>query len=264
MISIGWRWAAFKNGLRDATFYRAELILDLFTSAFIPIGVAYVLWHSVFIVGGHQEVGGYTYQQILSYTLVSALFSQVRGGNHDFDLQEMIRTGQLSLYLLRPADPVSFVYFRGVAPRIMGACVSLLVAFILSFFYDLSFLRVVGGMFLALLGNVIHYQVGAILAAVAFYWEESYSLLMVKNILVAFLSGETLPLDFFPTSWHFVWKSLPFHLYVYGPAQYSLGRWSHYEYGMALLIALLWLLVLRILTYKTWSIGIRRYTSIGG
>ena len=43
-----------------------------------------------------------------SYTWVSALFSQVRGGNLDFELAEMIRTGTLSQYLLRPVSVLEF------------------------------------------------------------------------------------------------------------------------------------------------------------
>ena len=45
------------------------------------------------------------------------------------------------------------------------------------------------------MGNVIHFQFGATLAAAGFLWEEAYSLLMVKNMVVGLLSGEMIPLN---------------------------------------------------------------------
>ena len=39
-----------------------------------------------------------------------------------------------------------------------------------------------------MIGNIIHFQLGAALAGAAFLWEEAYSVLMVKNMIVGILS----------------------------------------------------------------------------
>jgi len=119
-------------------------------------------------------------------------------------------------------------------------------------------------MTLALLGNVIHYQIGASLATSAFLWEEAYSVLMIKNMAVNFLSGELIPLNLFPESMTWMWKYTPFYLYVYGRTQYALERWSDAEFFHALILALLWIVLGFFMIRLSWSWGIKKYLSLGG
>src|SRR6478735_120149 len=107
---MSWRLAALKNGFQDATAYRIEFLFEIVGAAFVPAAIQWVLWYALFKIGGATEIAGMTYTQMVHYTLMSLLFSQVRGGDHDFELQEMIRSGQLSNYLLRPVGVVEFVW----------------------------------------------------------------------------------------------------------------------------------------------------------
>ena len=263
-MKLQWRLAALKNGFQDATAYQIEFLFEILGSALVPAAIQWVLWYALFQLGGANNLAGMNYSDLIHYTFVSLLFSQIRGGDHDFELSEMIRSGQLSNYLLRPVGVVEFVYIRGVAPRLFIAGLSLTIGVILGSFFGLSGLRMIGALFLALLGNVIHYQFGAALATTAFLWEEAYSLLMVKNMLVNLLSGELIPLTLFPPTLQWIWKSTPFYLYVYGPTQYALGRWSHTEFFTQVGIAFLWILFGWALIRVTWGLGMKRYLSLGG
>src|SRR6185437_11522175 len=187
-----------KNGFQDATAYRIEFFFEVLGSAVVPAGIQWLLWYAMFKIGGAQRIAGMSYHEMILYTLTTLLFSQVRGGDLDFELAEMVRSGQLSNYLLRPVSVVEFVWIRGVAPKLFIAGAALAAGIALGFTAGLDPARMVGAMFMALLGNIIHYQVGAILATAAFIWEEAYSMLMVKNMLVNLLSGELIPLFLFP------------------------------------------------------------------
>jgi len=263
-LSLGWRIGALSNGFREATIYRFEFLIEVFGSAFVPAAIQMVLWYALFNLAGATTVAGYSYADLISYTLVSILFTQIRGGDHDFDLSEMIRSGRLSNHLLRPVSVVEFVYLRGVAPKLFIAGVCLVIGLSIGYYYGLSPARMVGAMFLALLGNIIHYQIGAALSTAAFYWEEAYSMLMVKNMIVHLLSGELIPLNLFPPSMQWIWKSTPFYLYVYGPTQYALGRWSNLVFFQSVVIAFLWLFVGYLLVRVSWKLGIKKYLSLGG
>ncbi|MBL7716884.1 MAG: ABC-2 family transporter protein [Bdellovibrionales bacterium] len=273
--NIQWRIAALKNGFQDATAYRLEFLFEVLGAAFVPAAIQWVLWYALFKVGGATQIAGMTYEDMVAYTLVSILFTQVRGGDHDFELAEMIRGGGLSNYLLRPVGVVEFVYIRGVAPKIFiaGFCLVLgIAAMLLSKIFpsvaaatpNLTPLNLIYGMALAFFGNIIHYQVGATLATASFYWEEAYSLMMVKNMIVQLLSGELIPLNLFPESMQWIWKSTPFYLYVFGPTQIALGRWSTEEIWMQFGIAGLWMIGGWVLIRASWGLGIRRYLSLGG
>jgi ABC-2 type transport system permease protein len=262
---LAWRIAALKNGFQDATAYRIEFLLEVFGAAFVPAAIQWVLWYALFTLGHQETVGGLTYHQMLAYTFTSILFTQIRGGDHDFELAEMIRSGGLSNYLLRPTGVVEFVYIRGLAPKLFITAVCLGIGLIASFFTDaVSAPRMCLSIGLAMLGNIIAYQIGATIATLAFYWEEAYSMLMVKNMIVQILCGELLPLSLFPASMTWMWKSLPFYLYVYGPVQYALGRWSNAEFMNAIYVACLWIIGLSVVTTLVWKLSIKRYLSLGG
>lgn len=259
-----WRFAALLNGFKDATAYQIEFLFEIFGSAAVPAAIQIMLWFAMFKTGGHDQIAGMTYHEMVLYTLVSVLFSQVRGGDHDFELQEMIRTGQLSNYLLRPVGVIEFVYLRGLAPRLFVAALCFLIGLIFSLFGWVDPLRMFLAMILALIGNIIHYQIGAALAATSFLWEEAFSILMVKNMIVQILSGELIPLTLFPANLEWVWKYTPFYLYVFGPTQYALGRWSDAVFYQNLLISLAWMFAGWLLIRLSWGLGIKNYSSLGG
>src|SRR5688572_1929477 len=121
MRGLSWRLAALKNGFQDATAYRIEFLFEVFGQAVVPAAIQWVLWYALFKVGGATEIAGMSYGDLIAYTLVSLLFTQVRGGDNDFELAEMIRSGGLSNYMLRPVGVVEFVYIRSVAPKLFIA-----------------------------------------------------------------------------------------------------------------------------------------------
>ncbi len=259
-----WRIAALLNGLQDVAVYRLEYFIEIVAAAIVPATVQLIIWHAVFTLGPTTELAGMTHHQVIAYTLTSVLFSQIRGGDHDFQLAEMIRSGDLSHYLLRPVNPVEFVYFRGIASRLTAAALCLGVGLIATCFTDLSALRLIAALGLALLGNIIHYLIGASIASAAFYWEEAYSVLMVKNLVVSLLSGELIPLFLFPQGTQWIWQSTPFYLYVFGPTQYALGNWTHQQFIQSVGMALLWIAISSVLVKFTWQLGMKRYLSLGG
>src|SRR5262249_15834446 len=145
-VNLAWRLAALKNGFRDATAYRVEFLFEILGSAFVPAAIQWLLWFALFKVGGAERVGGMTYAEAGQYTIASLLLIKVRGGDHDFELQEMIRSGQLSNYMLRPIGVIEFVFVRGAAPRLFIAGLCLVIGMLTSSWTGLHPTRMVGAM----------------------------------------------------------------------------------------------------------------------
>lgn len=261
---MNWRLAAMKNGLLDSIAYRFEFALDLLGSALVPLVIQVLIWRTLFTDDPGRTLAGRSYHDLMAYTLGSVLFSQVRGGNLDFEIAEMIRTGQLSNYLLRPVSVIQFVYFRGLGQKSFVMLLCTLMGFAWLGLSGGSPARLLGGMFLAFLGNVIAYQLSIAAATAAFYWEEAWSVLLVKNMIVALLSGEMFPLYLVPERYAWIWKATPFYVFVYGPTQYTVGAWSHVEFMNAIGISLLWIVMGGLLLKGCWKVGMRQYLSLGG
>ena len=87
---------------------------------------------------------------------------------------------------------------------------------------------------------------------------------MVKNMLVSLLSGELLPLNLFPQKMQWLWKSTPFYLYVFGPVEFVLGRWTPLMFAHQCLIGCAWMVFGWAFIKVTWGLGMKRYLSLGG
>ena len=262
--SIDWRLAAIKNGMREALAYRGDFIIGLLSSAFVPVAIQLMLWYAIFHNGGLTSFGGLTYTELLAYTWTSLLFTQIRGGDYDFGLIEMIRTGTLNNFLLRPVGVVEFTFFQGLGEKLLTAGFCLALGIIATFFTSLSVTNLILAICLAIIGNILHYLFGAALATVAFYWENAFAVLMVKNMVVSLLCGEVIPLSIVPAKYTFIWQSLPFYLYVYGPTQIALGKWDHLMWVKQMGIGCLWIFVFWGALKLSWSYSIKRYQGIGG
>lgn len=260
---IQWRWASVRNGMKDTLAYRGDFIIGMLSSALVPVAIQLMLWNAIFKSSGQGTFGGMSHAELLAYTWTSLLFTQIRGGDYDFGLIEMIRTGTLSNYLLRPVGVVEFTFYQGFGQKLLTAAFCLVLGFIATFFTPMSITNLILAIMLAIVGNIIHYIFGAALAAVAFYWENAFAILMVKNMVVSLLCGEVIPLTLVPAKWAFVWKSLPFYLYVFGPSQVALGKWDHSMWAMQMGIGIAWILAFALIMHLSWSFSIKRYQGIG-
>jgi ABC-2 type transport system permease protein len=262
--ALEWRMAAIKNGIKGALAYRGEFLVGLIGSAIVPVGIQLMLWYAIFQSGNTTHFAGMDYPELLAYTWTSLLFSQIRGGDYDFELIEQIRTGTLSNFLLRPVGVVEFVFFQGFGEKLYTALVCLFFGLIATIFTKLTVIHLLMGLFLAILGNMIAYLLGASLAAAAFYWENAFAVLMVKNMVVSLLCGEVLPLSIVPEKYSFIWKSTPFYLFVYGPTQIALGKWDTHQFYAEVGFALLWIFGFWAALKLLWTYSINRYQGIGG
>ncbi len=262
--SIEWRLAAIKNGMREALAYRGDFIIGLLSSALVPVAIQLMLWYAIFHNGNQSTFAGMTYSELLAYTWTSILFTQIRGGDYDFALIEMIRTGTLNNYLLKPVGVIEFTFYQGLGEKLLTAVLCLTLGIVATFFTPLSVTNLILAICLAILGNIIHYIFGAALATVAFYWENAFAVLMVKNMVVSLLCGEVIPLSIVPEKYTFIWQSLPFYLYVFGPAQVALGKWDHLMWAKQMGIGCLWILAFWVMLRMSWSVAIKKYQGIGG
>ena len=127
---LNWRLAALKSGFSDAMAYRLEFFLEILGYAAVPAAVQMVLWYAMFTSGGQATVAGHT-AEMMTYTLTTVIFSQVRGGNHDFELAEMI--GQALCRNISCARGSRAVRLhQGVAGKLLVALICLMAGLVAS------------------------------------------------------------------------------------------------------------------------------------
>lgn len=90
----------FGMGMQKAMAYRSDFFISLISSVFPIIMQAY-LWTALFQVGA-ADTNGYTYEQMILYTLLAGVTSRLVSTGFELDVARDIKNGELNRYLVKP------------------------------------------------------------------------------------------------------------------------------------------------------------------
>jgi ABC-type uncharacterized transport system permease subunit len=94
--------------------------------------------------------------------------------------------------------------------------------------------------------------------------DKAQGFLWAKFVLLQFLAGQTLPLEFFPGIFREALEWLPFKGIAHTPMSLYLGRFSRTQAFHELVLQSAWTAVLLLLCVWAWSAARRRLTTHGG
>ncbi|QQN78820.1 ABC transporter permease [Streptomyces sp. XC 2026] len=269
MRTSGLYRAVAGSSFRRYATYRVATAAGVFTNTIFGFFMSYTfiaLWDQ------RPDLGGYDQAQALTFAWVGQgllAATAVIGGGFREELQERIRTGEVSIDLYRPVDlqmwwlsadlgrAVFHLLGRGVVPLAVGALV-----FELALPSDpLRWLLFGCAVLLALL---VSFAINFLVALVAFWLLDGNGLNMVSNLLGMFCSGMVMPLTVFPEQLGTFLQWLPWAALLQVPADVLLGRYSGAGAFAVLLFPLVWAVVLLLLGRAVQAAATRRVVVQGG
>ena len=271
MVAVVRKYAKiFRASLDERMTYRGDFLLGTFLR-FLPMLTTILLWQAVYASSKESNLAGFRFSEMIAYLLlvqISRMFSSMP--NLAGGIARDIREGTLKRYLIQPIDligyllsyrlahkaayivsaviPYGILFFlcRGYfdrlpdAPTALAYAASLLIAFLVGFFFETC------------------------VGMVGFWFLEVTSLLFIVMTLNFFISGHMLPLDLLPPFWARTLKLLPFQYMAYFPAVVFLGKVRGPDLIVGLLGGLAWALGFMVLARVLYRIGLRRYGAYGG
>jgi ABC-2 type transport system permease protein len=261
----------FRASLVERMAYRGDFLLGT-VLRFLPVLTTVLLWEAVFAGSGETELDGFTRKQMIEYLLlihVSRMFSSMPGlaGGITRD----IRDGSLKKYLVQPLDMIGYLLAYRAAHKtayITTSAIPYGLLFLACNIYFVSFppdaLTFAGYLLSLVLAFLIGFFFEACLGMVGFWLLEVTSLLWVVGTLNYFVSGQMLPLDMLPSPWEDVVKALPFQYLAYFPAIVFLGKVTGWKLVEGLAWQFGWVVVFAVLTRWLYRRGLRRYSAFGG
>lgn len=257
-------WALVKSTWTSWLQYRSFFFLLAFGWMIPPLIYLFV-WSAA---AGQDQVGGITRGQFVGYYLILILVNQITYSQTNWTVGDVIRSGGLNAWLLRPMPPLfhalsselagKVVYLTFVAP--VAAMLALLLRpeidpgpaaaplFVLSVALAWA-LRFVWGLWIALL---------------AFWATRADALLAVQDALVFVLAGVVAPVALLPAYLQGAARFLPFRYMVGFPVEILTGHLTGDELAVGFAMQSAWLVIAVALAYQVWRVGLRRYTAIGG
>ncbi len=259
----------FAVGLQNTLVYRWNFLLRVIFEIVPLFGTVY-LWRAIF---GTREatIGGYQFQSMVYYFLLTALFSSlITPTDDEWQIAADIRDGQINSLLVKPVS--YFAYRLGLffGYRVTSSLFTLPVI-LLIFAYFSSYVTLpqhISTWIVALvslfLAALLQFFLAYAIAMIAFWLLEISTVVFIVFSFEYFLSGHMIPLDLLPEWFRRTQTWLPFTYELYFPVAIFQEKITGHRLVEGLLIQSGWVVVVWVLGNLMWARGLRRFQAVGG
>jgi len=264
-------WPFSLCAIQQAVSYKGRFYLFI-VARILSVFVTYYLWIAIYQSSNNVSLSGFTMKEMVLYIFISFITINIVNVSISYEIGSDVVEGSIATNLIKPINykvrlffgaignliyrffmpsllvwialiVYQYVKYQALPPRvdtIVFYLISMLLSFLILFFFDFCF-----GM-------------------LAFYTTYIWGMNMAKVALLSFLSGQIIPLAFFPETIQKVFDYLPFASMNYVPVMIYLGKISKVNLGYALGRQLIWVGLLWLLSHVLWNKVTKRLTVLGG
>ena len=258
-----------RNAFLAMLAYRLRYYTGILTY-FIFFSVHYFIWQAVF--DGQEpgaKINGFTLPEMVTYIAVGWVSRSMYFSDIDETIDEWVRSGQISMHLLRPVNFQLMLLSEAFGGSLFRAsCFTLPLSIVIFLCFPVAPPAGIAAGFLFFAGTLLAFavlaEVNFLVGILSFYLKSIQGILRAKYYLLQLLSGLLLPLTFFPATVKEILEYLPFQAITFVPLQLYLGK---VQGGAALLVLgqqLLWVVVLFFLGAFFWKRAVAKLTLHGG
>ncbi len=257
--------ALIKMGWTKALEYRAQIVIWLISFVFPLIMMA--VWLAIVDQAG--PAAGWTRSDFISYYVAAVLVNRFTWAPVVWDWDEDIRTGNLSMKLAKPLDPIHYLVSEQVGWQ--AFFLALLVPAILvaawlvpAIHYPLTPARVLFFALSVILGFTMNVLMGTAIAMLGLWTTQVRNVYSLWWGVGQFMSGWIAPLAMMPAGVRAVAYLLPFRGFLGFPIEILMGRLDGpgIAYGFAVSVG--WSVIFLVVYRVLWRVGLRRYDAVGG
>jgi ABC-2 type transport system permease protein len=228
---------------------------------------ASLLWGTIF--AGRDKVTGFTINSMMSYYIISSFLTQLdMSSKVSREISQRIRNGTFSKYMIIPINIQGYFIAMEMGVVFFNLFIYFITSVLWIFIFRIRFVFVsdpvvlAGAVILIILGLFFMAQLNYYLGLLTLKYEEIETFLMIKDNLVAFVTGSIIPLTLLPEGIVLVMKAFPFYYVTYLPSMLFIGRIKG-ELGMGLLVLSCWCVVLQAVIHATWQNYRVKYDGVG-
>lgn len=254
------------RSLQNVLAYRTSYIITFLANT-INLLAIYFLWQGIF--SGREVVGGYTWDQMKTYLLVTFLANSVLSWYSETAISGKILDGSVAVDLLKPIDFQSARFSETLGSSLMEGTMSVILLALFSLFLSgitLPHSMLVYLLFVFSLLGAILVKFGVVyLAALLCFWSTgSMGIVWTRIALTNLLSGALVPLAFFPDWLERLALLLPFQSIIHTPTMIFLEQADTLESLKLIGLQWFWGVTLWIAGKAMWNWAVRQVTIHGG
>jgi len=253
---------AWKNFLAYKFDIYGSAVLSIFT-----ILLSFIMWKAIF--GGKTEVSGFTFKMMVTYYIIVTMLTRLDVSQDiSSSIAEEIRTGNFTKYLIKPFSVFGYYISSVFAKFSYVLCINLLATTIWALIFNNYFIlpssisNLLLAVMCALLGLLFLSCLNYLFLILTFWVLDVTAFFMIKDQIIAFVSGALIPLNFLPIGVQSVFKFLPFYYVFYYPATLYLGI-EEVSFLQAMTVLLGWCSALFIINYYLYKKAKKHYEGVG-
>ena len=267
---MGKYWHVLNIGLQNTLVYRLNFLFRA-TFGLIPLMAVISVWRTIYADKPGGTVGTYELAQMVSYYLVITIVDALTAVTEDdWQIAADIKDGNISQFLLKPMDYLTYRLCLFGAGRLVYAAVAVVptVAFIWvlrdNFVLPPDAASAAGFVVSLALTALLQFLFSFTLALLAFWVLEVATFIFIAFAFEYLAGGHLFPLDILPPAVAGALDYTPFPYMLFFPVSIWLGRMSGDTLWLGLLVQALWVVAAFALARLVWSRGIRKYSAVGG
>lgn len=276
-------WGKAPSLLRRAAVYRAFLRnsflmmlayrLRYFTGILtylLFVSVHYFIWQAVYAAKEMgAQINGFTLSEMVTYISIGWIARSLYFSSIDSDIDDLVKTGQISVYLLRPVHFHTMMFCQAAGESLFRlffftAPISLVIISVFPVSLPNSLFNLLLFFVASLFSFLISTEINFIVGMLAFSLKSVEGIIRAKYFLIQLLSGLLLPLTFFPSWMQMILDLLPFKMITFVPLQIYLGKVPSERLPFLFLGQVLWLVVLVMVGQLLWKKELTELTLQGG
>ncbi len=263
-------WHVVNVGIQNTLVYRVNFLFRS-TFALVPLTATIFLWRAIYQgPGTGPEVAGYSLGRMISYYLIIMVIDALTGvTDDDWQIAADIREGNISQFLLKPIDYLTYRLCLFGAGRVVYAVVAAVPVGLFILYYHRWFYVPAASTFVWFLGSLVltallQFFISYTLALMAFWVLEVSTLIFMVFALENLAGGHLFPLDILPPAIAKLLAFTPFPYQLYLPAAIYLEQTTGAARWRGLLLQAGWVLGAYFMARYVWRRGMKHYSAVGG
>ena len=259
------------NELKRQLAYKGAFYLFILVHLFGSF-ISYYLWMAIYGSSEKAVIGGLTQNEMVVYVFMVYVTASIVTASISTIVSDDVVKGTVAMNLIKPIDYRLSLIAMASGNMIYRFLVPSVFIWIGLEIYKIKVLGLapvtVAGILLYLLSCVMSFLIYVLFdfcfGMLAFFTTYIFGMRMAKEALLSFLTGQLIPISFFPAAMQRVFEFLPFSSMVYTPVMIYLGKYTGETLAFMMLRQAAWVVLLYVLGSLIWRQVTKRLIVLGG
>lgn len=267
-INVKAYFSLIRSSIMEMMQFRMSVVVMLFGNM-VYLVVIYNLWKAIYASVDSPTVNGMTFTDTMIYLVLASAQFAFMEAYLVWEMGRSVQDGSIIVQLIKPMTYGTYQLFYISGGNIFYFIVTFIPTFVIVELITHGAIPVGINILYYLIsvtfGTLINFAVDYFVGTICLYTQSIWGINIMKQTVVTFLSGATVPLAFFPEKLYNIVMFLPFHAIYNTPLTLLIHNdLPASEVSDMLFTQLIWVIIMFAAAKLFWKVSERVITVNGG